>query len=80
MYLVNEGRMSLYDSFYRNNLGEVYNRSNKDNKWHSFQISKESGGTQALDQLKKAFLKGKIPNMIVQARLADDRVIRRYMY
>ena len=36
VFLVNEGRICRYDSFYRNNLGEVYNRNHKDIKWHSF--------------------------------------------
>ena len=43
IYLVDQGRISKKESFYRNSLGEVFNRL-RTRKWEKFEIGEENGG------------------------------------
>jgi hypothetical protein len=43
IYLVDQGRICKKEGFYRNSLGEVFNRL-RTRKWEKFEIGEENGG------------------------------------
>jgi hypothetical protein len=51
IWLIDEGRVCSRKSFYRNKVGEVYEKysETKKNKWNSYRVTQETGG---LDSLK----------------------------
>ena len=80
IFLVDDGRSCLAESFYRNSLGEEYTRgSNK--KWEKFEMSEETGGVEIRATLRKAYLENRLPSIIVQERQKNiEEIIIRNIY
>ena len=67
VYLIDDGRICNYDSFYRNRLGEVFGPEST-KKWENFYTNDETGGTKVLEILRKMVVQGEMPNFVLQER------------
>ena len=52
------------ESFYRNNLGEVFSEKNT-RRWDNFFLDEESGGVKIKETLRKLFMGHKMPEKIM---------------
>lgn len=52
VFLIDDGRICSYDSFYRNKLGEVFSPEST-KKWENFYTNDETGGSKVLEILRK---------------------------
>ncbi len=64
VYLIDDGRMCSFDSFYRNRLGEVFSLEST-KKWENFYTNEETGGTKVLELLRKLVVQGEVPNFVL---------------
>ena len=58
--LIDNGRITYYDSFYRNALGETFSKTST-KKWENFYIDEKGGGSRILENLKKLYVANKVP-------------------
>jgi hypothetical protein len=57
--LVDSGRITRFDSFYRNALGETFSM-NSTKKWENFYMDEKSGGYRIFENLKKLYIANKV--------------------
>lgn len=77
--LVDCGRITHFDSFYRNLLGETFSKTST-KKWENFYMDEKSGGTRIFENLKKLYVSNKVPQKIMELRQKGDSVILRHVY
>jgi hypothetical protein len=78
VYMIDKGRLSKYDSFYRNSLGESFSE-NSTKKWENFYLDEKTGGARILENLKKLYAANKIGQKVMELRLKHDSVILRHV-
>lgn len=78
VYLVDDGRIAKYDSFYRNALGETFSES-QTKKWENYYIDEKSGGARILENLKKLYMANKVGQKVMELRLKNESVVLRHV-
>jgi hypothetical protein len=78
VYMIDEGRLTKYDSFYRNALGEAFSE-NSTKKWENFYLDEKTGGARILANLKKLYVDNKIGQKVMELRLKHESVILRHV-
>ena len=78
VYIVDQGRISKFDSFYRNALGETFSEHST-KKWENYSLDAKTGGTRILENLKKLYVANKIGQKVMELRTKHDSVILRHV-
>jgi hypothetical protein len=78
VYIVDQGRISKFDSFYRNALGETFSEHST-KKWENYFLDEKTGGTRILENLKKLYVANKIGQKVMELRTKHDSVILRHV-
>lgn len=50
--MIDEGRITEFDSFYRNEMGASFHKTNSQ-KWENYYCNEETGGAKIMQTLRK---------------------------
>lgn len=78
VYMIDSGRLTKYDSFYRNSLGEAFSE-NSTKKWENYYLDEKTGGARILENLKKLYTANKFGQKVMELRLKGESVILRHV-